>query len=408
MIFEDLRQYVDKVKEIGECRLFENADWDLEIGTITELMSKPGAPLLLFDRVKGYKAGYRIVTNLVASHKRVCMALGLPEEKTGVDLVQAYREKTKGGFKPIQPVEVNTGPVKENVHTGKDVDLFEFPTPKWHELDGGRYIGTGDLVITRDLEEGWVNLGSYRVQIHDKTTATMQIDENHHGYLMMRKYWAKGLACPVAVVCGQDPTLYFVGGMSLPWGVSEYDYAGWLRQKPVQVVRGETTDLPIPATAEIVLEGEVVPPEVDSVVEGPFGEFTGYYAGIAEPRAAFRVKAVLHRNDPIMLGDPPYRLWPMYWGGRYIGRAAMMWQEMEKLVPGIKGVWITDDTGLSIPIISIKQQFAGHVKDAAIAASATGRALFRFIIIVDDRYRPVQYFGGSLGYRNKVRSSYRN
>lgn len=138
MIFEDLRQYVDKVKEIGECRLFENADWDLEIGTITELMSKPGAPLLLFDRVKGYKAGYRIVTNLVASHKRVCMALGLPEEKTGVDLVQAYREKTKGGFKPIQPVEVNTGPVKENVHTGKDVDLFEFPTPKWHELNRGK------------------------------------------------------------------------------------------------------------------------------------------------------------------------------------------------------------------------------------------------------------------------------
>jgi UbiD family decarboxylase len=388
MVFEDLRQYIEQAKEIGECKLFEGADWDLEIGTITEIMAKPGAPLLLFDKIKGYKAGYQIVTNLAASHRRVCMLLGLPEENTGVRLIQAYMEKIKGGFKPMPPLEVKTGPVKENVHIGQEVDLFEFPTPKWNEKDGGRYIGTGDLVITRDLNEGWINLGTYRVQVHDKTTATIQVNENHHGYLMMQKYWAKGLACPVAVVCGQEPVLYSVGGMPLPWGISEYDYAGWLRQRPVEIVRGETTGLPIPATAEIVLEGEVVPPEIETRVEGPLGEFTGYYAGRPEPRAAFRVKSILHRNNPILLGDPPSRIWPLYWGGRMIGRAALMWKEMDKLVPGIRGVWITEDTGLPIPIISIKQQFAGHVKDAAIAGGAVSGSLFRFIIIVDDDIDP--------------------
>ena len=232
-MFEDLRQYIEQVMEMGECRLFEGTDWDLEIGTITELMSKPGMPLLLFDRIKGYKAGYQVVTNLVASHRRVCLLLGLPEEKTGVGLIQAYMEKTKGGFRAVPPVEVNTGPVKDNVHIGQDVDLFEFPTPRWHELDGGRYIGTGHMVITRDPDEGWVNFGAYRVQIQDKNTASIFMMPGKDGDVIRRKYWAKGLSCPVAISCGQEPLLYLASIHSIPWGVSEYDYAGWLKSSKI-------------------------------------------------------------------------------------------------------------------------------------------------------------------------------
>ena len=108
----------------------------------------------------------------------------------------------------VPPVEVSTGPIKENIHLGEEVDLFEFPIPKRHEFDGGRYIGTGCIVITRDPDEGWVNFGTYRVQVHDKPIATVYISPGKHGDVIRRKYWVKGNSCPVAVVCGQAPILW--------------------------------------------------------------------------------------------------------------------------------------------------------------------------------------------------------
>ncbi len=386
-MFNDLREYIKQVEELGELKVFEGADWDLEVGTITELMIKPDAPLLLFDKIKGYPEGYRVVTNLAASHRRVALFLGLPQEESPMGLVRAWREKTKGGFKPVPPVEVKTGPVKENVHTGNDVDLFEFPTPRWHELDGGRYIGTGDVVITRDPDEGWVNVGTYRIQIHDKTTATIWTDEGHHGDVIKKKYWAKGEACPVVVACGQDPILQLVAVQRVPWGVSEYDYAGWLKQKPIEVIRGEVTGLPMPASAEIVLEGEMVTPETETRIEGPFGEFTGYYGRPAGPVAAFRVKAVYHRNDPILYGAPPFRTEPLYWSGRNIPKASMIWDEVSRRVPGVKGVWIVEEGLLWILVISVEQQYAGHAKEAALAARSA-HFIFKYVIVVDDDIDP--------------------
>ncbi len=203
MIFNDMREFITEVERLGECKLIEGADWDLEIEAITAWQAEAGnSPLLLFDKIKGYKAGYRVVTNLFNTPKRVALAFGLPREVKGIELVKAWREKTRKALKLIPPVEVDYGPIKENIHTGDDIDLFEFPTPKWREQDGGRYIGTGDMVITRDPDEGWVNCGTYRVQIQDKSTASVMIVPGHHGDIMRQKYWAKGQSCPVAVTCG--------------------------------------------------------------------------------------------------------------------------------------------------------------------------------------------------------------
>jgi len=204
---------------------------------------------------------------------------------------------------------------------------------------------------------------------------------------MSRKYWAKGLPCPAAVACGQDPLVLHAAGLQLPAGLAEYDYAGWLRNMPVEVVRGETTDLPIPATAEIVLEGEMVPPETETRIEGPFGEYTGYYAGHKAPVAAFKVKSICHRNDPILLGYIPVGSWPFYWWDKNIPRAALMWDMIDKMVPGVKGVWIIDEAGTMMPVISIEQQYAGQAKEAALVA-ATFSGLCRFIIVVDDDIDP--------------------
>ena len=173
-MFNDLREFLKRAEEMGQINRIEGADWNLEIGSITELQqSVPNAPLLLFDKIKGYKSGYRIITDFVNTELLVDLAMGFPLESRGVDLVRNWRDRFKDGIQPISPVEVKSGPIMENIHTGDEVDLFEFPTPKWHDMDGGRYIGTGDLIIQKDPDTGWVNMGTYRVQIHDKNTATI-------------------------------------------------------------------------------------------------------------------------------------------------------------------------------------------------------------------------------------------
>lgn len=386
-MFSDLREYLKRVEELGRCKLIEGADWDLEIGTITELQSRPDTALLVFDKIKDYPAGYRVVTNPAASLRQVALILGLPEYFKAMELVKAVRDKMRSGFDPIPPVQVDTGPVSEHVHTGEDIDLFEFPTPRWHELDGGRYIGTGDMVIMRDPDEGWVNLGTHRVQVHDKNTATIYMSPFQHDAIIARKYWAKGQSCPVAVSCGQEPTVWLISTVRIPWGISEYDYAGWLRNGPVEVIKSEITGLPIPATAEIVLEGELVPPEVETRMEGPFGEYTGYYGGRSAPAPAFRIKRILHRNNPVLLGAPPFRLLPLYWYGGHLIRAAQIWNEMDRNVPGVRGVWVLEDAAIRVPIVSIKQEYAGHANDAALAAKLLN-LIGKFSIVVDDDIDP--------------------
>ena len=387
----DLREFIRKVQDLGECKLIEGADWNLEIGTLNAWQtSLPNSPMLLFDKIKGYPAGYRVLANLFATDKRTALALGLPLDVKGVDLVKAWREKMKGGIKPIPPVEVKTGPVKENIQVGEEVDLFKFPTPKWNEFDGGRYIGTGNLVITRDPDEGWVNLGTYRVQIHEKNIATIYMSPGRHGDIMRRKYWAKGKSCPAIVTCGQEPMLFAPAHLSIPWGMSEYDYTGWMKGEPVEVTKGVITDLPIPATAEIALEGEIMPPEVDSHEEGPFGEWTGYYGSAERPEPTFRVKAVLHRNDPIIQGNPPTIPYKFALGPN-LRRAGMIWDELDRHLPGVKGVWVLDEAqGPSIAVVSIKQMYPGHAKQAAMVTAGNSAVAYlcRWIIIVDDDIDP--------------------
>lgn len=391
-MFNDLREFIKQVEELGECRLIPGADWDLEIGHICELsMSVPNPPLLLFDNIRGYQPGYRIAANWLNSRRRISLALGLPDNIGAVELVKAWRDKLRQGVKLLPPVEVDTAPVKENIHIGDEIDLFEFPTPKWHWRDGGRYIGTANMVIQRDPDTGWVNLGTYRVQIQDKSTASINILPGRHGDFIARKFWDRGMSCPVAVVCGGDPVLFFAGSTSVPRGISEYDYAGWIKNKPVEVTKGHTVDLPIPATAEIVLEGQFLPPEIETRIEGPFGEWMGYYASHAAPKPVLKVTAILHRDAPILGGAPPL----MGNSDEYLyitlTRAADLWDQLDREIPGVRGVWYAFRHNLMI-IISLNQQYPGHAKQALAIAAGTyrgGAAMnAKFIIVVDEDIDP--------------------
>lgn len=388
MIFKDMREFIVQVERAGECKVLEGADWNLEIGLITEWQSYvPNSPMLVFDRIKGYPAGYRVVTNAFSSPLRTALALGLPGKPTGMELVRQIKDSI-GRVKMIPPVETNFAPVKENVHLGDEIDLFEFPSPIWRSRDGGRFIGTGVSVIMKELDGAWVNVATYRVQVQSKNTVGLYIKPGSHGNLILRKWWARGLPCPVAIATGCEPMLYAASSWDIEYGVSEYDFAGGLRGEPVEVIRGLTVDLPIPATAEIVLEGELVKGETAD--EGPFGEYAGYYAGGKMPRPLIRVNAVLHRNNPIIHGAPPAMSGSTEAPARAERKAALVWSQLAKLVPGIKGVWQPDYAPMRPVIVSLEQQYLGHAKQAAMAVHcvSAGGIAQPYVIVVDDDIDP--------------------
>ena len=392
MAFNDLREFIEAADKLGECRVIEGANAESDIGALTEAFAEQAnPPLLLFDKIQDYQPGFRVASNLFSTARRTAMAYGFPQETKGVELVRALKNKIKDGIKLIPPVEVKDAPVKENVLQGGKIDLLKIPTPRWHEFDGGRVIGTGCCCIARDPDEGWVNFGAYRVQVQGKTKVTVQISPNHDGKIIAKKYWAKGKPCPMAISCGQEPLLFAASGWEHnPWGESEYDFTGGLRGEPVQVTKGVATDLPLPATAEIVLEGELMPPEVETLPEGPFGEAFGYYAGGVGYEPVLRIKAILHRNNPILQGNPPSRFPGVWTLGRHFQKAAVLWNQLDAQSPGITGVRMVEDASVHpMVFISVKQAYSGHAKQAAlIAAGSSATRNLTFIVVVDDDIDP--------------------
>ena len=277
MLYNDLRSWMSKVEEFGELKTVEGIDWKYEMGAVTEVYARnPPYSAILFDKIKDYPAGHRVLVGVHhQSLKRQCLTTHLPLDYDRYQFIQAWRKRLNNPTY-IPPRVVETGPVLENVYEGKDIDLYSLPVPHWHEEDGGRYIGTAHVVITRDMDEGWVNLGCYRVMVHDKDTLALYISPGKQGRIIRQKYFDQGRPCPVAISFGDDPLLLTAAANSLPWGKSEYDYAGGIRGQAVDVILGKHTGLPISAYSEIAIEGDCLPDQQRR--EGPYGEWTGYYA----------------------------------------------------------------------------------------------------------------------------------
>ncbi|MGW9120652.1 UbiD family decarboxylase [Streptomyces sp. NPDC055663] len=385
--FRDLRHYIDHMTETlgkDEVLQIDGADRDLDIGGITELMAEKEGPALMFDNIPGYPAGHRVFTNFMGTAARTAVALGLPRDTSKLDIVRAWKDLSRQ-LEPVPPVEVATGPVLENVLVGNDVDLGIFPTPQWHDGDGGRYIGTACMVITRDPDSGWVNVGTYRACVQGPDRLSLWMLGNRHARAIAEKYWERGRTCPIAVVVGQDPILSTAAAIAAPSGMSEYDLAGGLRGQGVEVLYAPGSDLPVPAYAEIVIEGELPPAEEESVLEGPFGEWTGYYTHSGQ-ETVVRVNRIMHRNAPIILGAPPMlptvpagdQAVPLY-------SASVTWDHLEASgVQNIKGVWAY--ARQLMMVVSIEQTGAGDAMHALLAAAGRKRTggMERYFVVVDE------------------------
>jgi len=386
VLYEDLRGWLALAQELGEVRIVKGASWQTEIGQASELvMARDDAPCVVFDDVPGCPKGYRVLVNFFGG-KRKNMTLGFPAGYSKLELSKAYLEERLRGLKPVPFEEVGDGPVLENVMTGDAIDVTKFPTPLWHPSDGGRYIGTGSYDVTIDPDEKWINAGTYRVMVHDKRSVGFYISPGKHGRVHREKWEARNERMPAVIVLGGDPMTFLAACTEMPYGVCEFDIVGAMRGKPMKVVRGKVTGLPFPANAEIVLEGFVRPGNRRK--EGPFGEWTGYYASDVRDEPVLDIEAIYHRNDPIILGCAPFC--PPDEQARYraVTRSAMLREEIEKAgVPGVTAAWAHEVGGSRMLLaVAVNQAYPGHAKQAGhIAAQChVGAYAGRYIVVVDD------------------------
>jgi len=384
MGYKDLREFISTLEEEGELkRITAEVDWDLEIGAIARKVYSSKGPALLFENIKDHKDTIctRLFTGGVATKDRIAMIMGLPRETRHRDLSEEIRKRWK---EPIPPIIVDSGPAKENILTGGDIDLFQFPVPKWHYLDGGRYISTFCAIITKDPESGVRNVGLYRGMILSKTEIGVLLVPGQGWGVHFMKYKEMGKPMPVAVAIGCDESLVFCASASPPRDVDELGLNGALLEEPTKLVKCETLDLEVPANTEIVVEGFIDPNPETYKMEGPFGEYTGYY-GEAAKRPVINVQCITHRDDPIFRGTlegmdhkNPNEDSSML----VISLAAVTKEILES--QGIPG--IIEVSAVPITLVRIKKMYRGHAKQiaAALWGASAAQYLYKFVIVVED------------------------
>jgi 4-hydroxy-3-polyprenylbenzoate decarboxylase len=386
--WRDAREWIDRVRAVGELRDVRGIDWQAGIGEITEMLDhSEGSPCVLFDEVPGYPAGRRVMVNCNGTPQRQAVTLNLPPSEANHEGLFRFWRTVLHDFAPIDPVVVASGPVFENSLRGSDVDLEAFPTPIWHPQDGGRFIGTASMNILKDPDSDWVNIGTYRNQIFARDEMGIYISPGKHGRLIRDAYLKKGERIPVAVVVGADPLLFMSAcAEGIPYGMSEYAWAGGVRGEAVEVVLGPVTGLPIPATAEIAIEGWIDPaaPLHD---EGPYGEWMGYYASGEGRTHVIKVEAIHHRDDPILLGCPQGK--PPHEDNRFLAyvKSALIENQLRAAgVPRITGVWCPPEAGnRMMTVIAVDQSYPGHATQALMVGSQTGTSAYggRVAVVVD-------------------------
>ena len=394
---QDLRDWLDEVDALGELvRVTEPVDRDEAMSAIVYLLAKQQpSPAVLFENAGGFEdspIGARLLWNMVGpSLKRVALTLEEPVETPTVELIGRVKEKMK---RRTPPTEVPPGdaPIYENTLLGDDIDLDLLPIPKHWPLDGGRYAGTGDAVITRDPDSGYLNLGTYRMMQQGKRQVGLYLSPGKDARLHISRAWERGEEVQVAAAWGIDPLFMLVGSQGFPKNISEYEYIGGIKGQPVPVVRGKTTDLLLPANADLVIEGVIRPGSV--MAEGPFGEFTGYYGRPEGDAPLVDVTAVHFRSNPILtnalMADYPSCEQSGFFA---VIRSAKIWDDLDTLgVPGIKGVYAHPAVagGAGMTILSLEQLYAGHAAQAlALAAQVPGGAYYtKWIIAVDEDIDP--------------------
>ena len=393
MAFRNLQEFIAELERRGELkRIRVPVDAHLEISEIADRAIKSNGPALLFEKVNG--SSIPLAINLFGTKGRMELALGVGdlneipgriEKLLEIPNPTGLMEKLSLLPKLVElaqfpPKVVSKAPVQEVV-IRDNPSLSSLPILQCWPQDAGRYITLG-ATITRNKKTEKRNVGLYRLQVFDDRTLGMHWQIHKDGAEHWRGY-AKGEKMPVAIAIGGDPASVYAASAPLPEGVDEYLFAGFLRKEPVELVKGITVDLEVPAQAEIVIEGYVQVGEQRE--EGPFGDHTGYYS-LPEPYPVLHVTAITHRKNPIYLttivGRPPME---DLWLGKTTERVFL--PIIRKMVPEIVDMnFPAEGIFNNAVVVSIKKSYPGQARKVAHALWGLGQLMFTKVIIVVDEW----------------------
>lgn len=328
-------------------------------------------PALMFTDVVGAEIG--CLSNLLATHERMALALGVPVETL-------TRSSVVGQGRPAHPpIEVPgaSAPVHEVVWRGADADLGRLPIPIHNELDGGPFLTAG-VSLLRDPESGQTNAGIYRHHIYGARRLGVWFFGSHDGGTIFRRYAARGEPAPIAIVVGHHPA-FLMGAVSRIPGIGgEYEAAGSFLGEPVEVVRAQTSDLMVPARAEVVIEGHILPDE--EAEEGPFAEWPGHYVGGGR-KPVIEVDCITMRHDAIFQDIQASGREHRLMGA--LPRIASIHEAVRQKVPGLRAVNVPLHTRMHC-YLSIHKELDSDPTRAAFAAFNTEPENLRAVIVVDD------------------------
>jgi 4-hydroxy-3-polyprenylbenzoate decarboxylase len=392
--WRDLRDWLRLVETAGALkRIAAPVDPDEELGAVTYLATRQeDAPALLFEKLAGDQTGTRILSNMLgASKERYALSVGLDPQLSVSDMIAQSRSIMKRRI-PTTSVAKDKAPVNEVVLRGDDIDLTAFPIPRFWPGDGGRYIGTGDITFTESPDSGRINVGCYRQMLHGPRQVGLYCSPGKHGLLDREGWWARGESCEVVCAYGVDPVLFMVAAQTFGVNQSELEVAGGMMGRGVALTEAECVSLPIPANAEIVIEGTVT--QGDVLAEGPLGEFTGYYSRERSPQPVIRVEALHYRRSPIFTHALMAKYPSCEIGAYYaIMRSARILDDLEGIgVPGVVSAYAhpAAASGWGMVVVSIRQKYAGHSAQVlALAAQCPAAAYYtKWVIVVDEDVDP--------------------
>ncbi|MCL5075110.1 MAG: UbiD family decarboxylase [Chloroflexi bacterium] len=372
MIGQDLRSFLQAYEQTHSdevWHIYNEVDADYTITAYTLASEKSGlAPLLIFEKVKGY--AIPIVTNVFGSRRRIAFLLG--EEKQ----MAAHWARVTATL--IKPTMISTGPIKEVIWTKDRVDLGKLPILRHFEQDAGRYITSG-VVVAKDPDNNVRNLSFHRLQVKGERRLGVSLHSRGHLWDYFRRSEEAGKPLEVAVVIGAHPAVLLAAASKVDMDTDEYDIAGALLGEPLQLVPCETVGLEVPAYAEIVLEGRILPQIREP--EGPFGEYTGYATGRSTENV-LEVESIMMRRHPIYLDVCPGFSSDHLLLGR-VQKEAAVWQKMREVLPDVKAIYYPKSGTHFHAYIALAKKFEGQPRQAALLLLGLDPYV-KLIVVVDE------------------------
>ena len=375
---KDQRSFVETLQRTGDVVFVDKeVHWDLELGAISRRLTEMDGPAVVFRNITDYP-GQSIFVNPISTWRRAAVTLGLPPH---VRIPEIYAEYIRRDANPIPPALVKDAACRDVIIRGKDVDVCNLATPMIHDGDGGRYLGTWCIVVSKDPDTGWVNWGTYRLMIHNKQyLAGWPFPPSHCGKMLQEKYVPQNKPMPIAIVMGADQSSHLAATSTTRIGRDEASLAGGLAGRPIEIARCLDSDLTFPACAEVVLEGEILTDQIAH--EGPYGEYPGYRSGEMGAGILMKVNTICYRQNPMLSMDCTgfkdcSSVVTALGGGVGIQRV------LERAGVPVTGVYVPSEGAVHLCIVGVSK--GGREVTEKVLHALTGRRTYMTkILVVDD------------------------